>query len=156
MIRHTRAATAFAVRGGAIEAQRPMEGKMGTVLRRWQAIGGAIVLTVALGAFGLTQGASPEKTVFAFGTCIALIVAIGLLQGRSETAVLLSGNAADERQRMIHLRAIEFAGEVTIVLSLGGYVVVEAMHGDSTGFAVIAAGFGAAYVAAVLWLRSRV
>ena len=124
--------------------------------RRWQAIVGAVALSVALGAFGITQGASPEKTVFAFGICIALILAIGALQGRSETATVLAGNAADERQRMIHLRAIEFAGEVTIGLSVGGYVVVEAMHGDSTGFAVIAAGFGFAYVVAVLWLRSRV
>lgn len=129
---------------------------MRNVLRRQQAVVGAVVLSVALGAFGIAQGASPAKTVFAFGVVIALILAIGALQGRSEAAALISGTVVDERQRMIHLRAIEFAGAVTIGLSLGGYVVVETMHGDSTGFAVIAAGFGFAYVAAVLWLRSRV
>jgi hypothetical protein len=133
-----------------------MEGMMRSMLRRQQGIIGAVALSVALGAFGTSQGASPEKTVFSFGICIALILAIGALQGRSEAATVFAGNAADERQRMIHFRAIEFAGEVTIALSIGGYVVVELMHGDTTGFAVIAAGFGFAYVAAVLWLRSRV
>ncbi len=124
-------------------------------LRRWQGVIGAVAVSLVLGGLLIWEGTSPAKTVFAFGVCILVIIAIGALQNRSEAAAVLVGNPADERQRMIHLRAIEFAGEVTIVISLGGYIAVELMHGDSTGFAVVAASFGFAYTGAVLWLRSR-
>ncbi len=128
---------------------------MTSTLKRWQAVIGAIALSVVLGGLSIAEGASVSKTVFAFGVCIVAIAAIGALQGRSEAAAVLAGNPADERQRMIHLRAIEIAGEVTIAVSLGGYVAVELMGGDSTSFAVVAACFGFAYIGAVLWLRSR-
>ncbi|HEY6058793.1 MAG TPA: hypothetical protein VIV06_12240 [Candidatus Limnocylindrales bacterium] len=129
---------------------------MNAVLRRWQAVFAAVVLSVVLGGLLLAQGVSPSKAVFAFGVAILLTIAIGVLQGRSETAAVLAGNPVDERQRLIHLRAWEIAGQVTIVVSIVGYVAVELGHGDSTGFAIAAAAIGFGYIAGVIWLRSRV
>jgi Na+/H+ antiporter NhaD/arsenite permease-like protein len=124
-------------------------------VRRWQALIGGVIVTVILGGLGLAQGVSPAKTIVAYSILIAFTFTISLLQGRSEILAVFAGNPVDERQQLIHLRALAMAAEVAVVVALCGYVVAEMTGHDSVGFAIVAATLGFGYMGSVIWLRVR-
>ena len=124
-------------------------------VRRWQALIGGVVVSVVLGGLGLVEGVSPAKTVVAYSIVIAFTFTISLLQGRSEILAVFSGNPTDERQQLIHLRALAMAAEIAVVVALAGYAVAEMTGRDSVGFAIVAATLGFGYMGSVIWLRLR-
>jgi Na+/H+ antiporter NhaD/arsenite permease-like protein len=124
-------------------------------VRRWQALIGGVIVSVILGGLGLAQGVSAAKTLVAYSIVIAFTFTISLLQGRSEILAVFAGNPADERQQLIHLRALAMAAEIAVVVALAGFVLAEMTGRDSTGFAIVAATLGFGYMGSVLWLRLR-
>ena len=124
-------------------------------VRRWQVLISSLVVTVILGGLGLAQGLSVEKTIFAYSIFIALAFTVGMLQGRSEILAVVAGNPVDERQKLIHLRALAMAAEAAVLVALAGYIVSEITGRESGGFAIMAATLSFGYMASVVWLRLR-
>jgi Na+/H+ antiporter NhaD/arsenite permease-like protein len=89
---------------------------------------------------------------------LAIMAAVGalfLLGGRWDAIRQLRADTQDERGAAIDLRATAFAGIVVIVLVIVGFVATVARGEDPTPYALIGAAGGAAYVAALAWLRRR-
>jgi hypothetical protein len=86
---------------------------------------------------------------------MAAVAAVFAFARRSETVQGIGGPGRDERWDMIDLRATAFAGGVVIAVALIGFVVQVARGEDPGPYVLVAATGGAAYIGAVLWLRSR-
>ncbi|HEU0315938.1 MAG TPA: hypothetical protein VFR49_01335 [Solirubrobacteraceae bacterium] len=89
---------------------------------------------------------------------LALMTGFGLLVlvgGRSETVRGLRGDGRDERFAMIDLRATAIAGSTLIVAVLVAWLVDLARGRDGSPYTWLASVAGAAYVAAVAFLRWR-
>ncbi len=96
----------------------------------------------------LVRGVESLAIMAVFG----LLVLIG---GRSETVRGLRGDGRDERFAMIDLRATAIAGSALVVAVLVAWLVELARGRDGSPYTWLAGVGGAAYVAAVAFLRWR-
>lgn len=78
-----------------------------------------------------------------------------LLGGRFEIFRALRGQFDDERYRSFDLRATAFAGVVTIVVLIGGFLFELSRGGDGQPYSLLLAVSGISYLAGLLWLRYR-
>ena len=118
---------------------------------------GTLAFSVALGLLiggAAWAGGQPGLGLFA----VALLTAVGLvfvLGRRSESIRMMAGERADERWRLINLRATAFTGNVLILAVIGAFLW-EIAHGRSgQPFAPLGAIAGISYLVAVIWLRWR-
>jgi hypothetical protein len=86
---------------------------------------------------------------------MAVLALLVLLGGRSETVRGLRGDGRDERFALIDLRATAIAGSALIVAVLVAWLVELARGHDGSPYTWLASVAGAAYVAAVAYLRWR-
>ncbi len=129
---------------------------MTMLVRRWQVLVAGVVLGGLMAAAEVAAGLAADRSVTAFVIVVAYAAVIAAFQGRSETLATLAGNPVDERWRLINDRAAMLMALVGVAVSLGGYAVAEVAHRDSSGFAIVAAAMGLAYIGGVAWYRSRV
>jgi hypothetical protein len=115
------------------------------------------LFSLALGAVFLVAfvlGGNPGQGVASLGV-MAVLAAILLLGGRSETIRGLRGDGRDERFARIDLHATAFAGVVAITAILA-MCFWEWAHGrDGSPYTQLGAIAGVSYVAAVGVLRWR-
>lgn len=90
--------------------------------------------------------------MFAIMAAYAALLVAG---GRSEVVRVLRGQPPDERYRSFDVRATAFAGVVTIVALIGGFLYELARGGDGQPYSLLLAVAGVSYLAALLWLRHR-
>lgn len=107
---------------------------------------------VMLGAQWL--GGHPGAGVGSFGVMAAFgaLLAFG---GRSETVRELRGDERDERSNQIQLRAVAFAGHVTIVAVVIGFLVEVARGHNGHPFTWLGALAGLTYLVALRVLQVR-
>ena len=91
--------------------------------------------------------------------CLGVMAAYGalllLLGGRFDVVRVLAGRPADERYRHADLRATAFAGIVTIVILICGFVLELARGQDGQPYSFLGFVAGVSYVGALLWLHLR-
>lgn len=86
---------------------------------------------------------------------VATYAALLLLGGRIEFLRALRGQFDDERYRSFDLRASAYAGLVTILAMLGGFVYELTQGKDGQPYSLLCAVFGVSYLMALIWLRWR-
>jgi hypothetical protein len=89
---------------------------------------------------------------------LAIMLAAGavfLFGGRSETIRGLRGDGRDERFRQIDVGATAIAGIAVITAIIVAFIVEIARGHDGAPYTWLGALGGAAYLAAVVWLRLR-
>lgn len=84
--------------------------------------------------------------------CSTVIIVFGR---RSETIGMLGGRPIDERLASFDILATAVAGTVALVVALGGFLWRVAQGQSGSDFAIVAAAGGIAYLAAIIWFRSR-
>ncbi|MGN6868953.1 MAG: hypothetical protein ACTHMY_11190 [Solirubrobacteraceae bacterium] len=99
-------------------------------------------------------GGHPGDGLVSFGV-LALTGALVLFGGRSETIRGLRGDMRDERFQRIDIHATAFAGTVTIVAIITGFLVEVARGHDGNPFTWLGAIAGVSYLAAVIVMRVR-
>ena len=136
-----------------------MTERSGTVRRdvtrsRWLLPGFSLAMGAAL--FGAaTYGGHPTDGLWMFGV-MALVAAGVLVASRwSETISGLSGPGRDERLEMIDLRATALSGLVIISAVIVGFLVELGRGHSGSPFGELGAIGGVAYVAAVVFFRTR-
>jgi hypothetical protein len=75
---------------------------------------------------------------------------------RNETVQGIGSPARDERWETINQRALAFAGAVVTLILIVGWIVDVLQGQDGSPYAEIVGGAAVAYLAAALWLRSRI
>lgn len=68
---------------------------------------------------------------------------------------MLGGRPIDERLASFDILATAVAGTVALVVALGGFLWRVAQGQSGSDFAIVAAAGGIAYLAAIIWFRSR-
>jgi hypothetical protein len=111
------------------------------------ALGGAM-----FGAYAI--GGDPGEGVFAFGV-MAVLAAVFLFGGRSETLSGLGGPGRDERWEAIDLKASAFAGLVLITTVIGAFIYEIADGQDGRPYSALGAIAGVAYIVGVAIQRWR-
>ena len=86
---------------------------------------------------------------------MAAVAALFLFGSRSETLRGLGGPGRDERWAMIDTRATAFAGTVLLTVIICVWLYELARGQDGSPYGRLLAISGAAYIAAIAWLRSR-
>lgn len=86
---------------------------------------------------------------------VVLYVAILLVGGRSEVVRVLRGQPPDERYRSFDLRASAFAGLVTILVLIGGFLFELSRGSDGQPYSALLAVAGVSYLVGILWLGYR-
>lgn len=86
---------------------------------------------------------------------MVLYVAGLLVGGRSELVRVLRGQPSDERYQSFDLRATAYAGVVTILVLIGGFIYELAQGKDGQPYYLLGAVFGVSYLVALIWLRWR-
>jgi hypothetical protein len=128
---------------------------MTTVLRRWSFVLVGLVLASILAIASLADGDSPIRVAIGFAIVLGYAVVLAVLQGRSATASVLTGHPVDEWWTTINGRALAMSGIVGAVAALGGFIVAEVTGGDASGYALVAALIGFAYLGTIIWYRLR-
>jgi hypothetical protein len=125
-----------------------------TMIDRW----GAPAVGLILGLLMFGASAAGGQPVLGLGMLAVMAVYSGFVvafSGRSETVGILAGRPADERLASFNIVATAVAGTVAILVAIAGFLWSIA-HGESgSGFALVAAAGGIAYLGAILWLRWR-
>ena len=114
-------------------------------------VGGGILAAADFVASGSLARAALDVAIVTGYTVI-----LTAFRSRSEAASVLAGSTADERQQSINLHALAAAGLIGAFVSLGGFMVAEVSGRDWSGFAIVAAAIGIAYIGGVIWYRSRI
>ena len=95
----------------------------------------------------------------AFGASLFVIMlvyaALLLLGGRFEIFRALRGQFDDERYRSFDLQATAYAGGVTILVLIGGFIYELAQGKDGQPYSLLCAVFGVSYLVALILLRWR-
>ena len=120
---------------------------------RWWMPGLSVVLgLLVLAAFWV--GGNPGGGLFGLGV-MAVIGALFLFGGRSETLRGLGGPGRDERWAKIDVHATALAGMVTTTVIIGAWLVEIAGGNDGNPYGVLGAVTGLAYIVSVAVLRWR-
>ena len=120
---------------------------------RWLVPGVALLIGVAYFVANWIGG-NPSLGV-AMLAIMVLYAAVLLLGGRSEVVRVLRGQPSDERYRSFDLRATAFAGVITILVLIGGFLLELSRGGDGQPYSALLAIAGVSYLAGLLWLRYR-
>ncbi len=112
------------------------------------AIGG-VMCAAAWAGGDLALGLSSLGIMTVYGAVLLL------LGGRFDVMRVLAGRPADERYRHFDLRATAFAGTVTIVVLICGFVLELARGQDGQPYSLLGFVAGVSYVGALLWLHLR-
>jgi hypothetical protein len=120
--------------------------------RWWMPAFSLFLGALMFGAFAI--GGDAGEGAISFGV-MALVAALFLFGGRSETLQGLGGPGRDERWAMIDLRATALSGIVTITVSIGAFLYAIADGRDGSPYSQLGAVAGVAYVLGVLLLRRR-
>jgi hypothetical protein len=123
---------------------------------RWWIVVVGVVVGGVLAAADFVASGSPVRAALDIAIVTGYTVLLAAFRSRSETASVLAGGPADERQQSINLHALAAAGIVGAFVSLGGFAVAELSGRDWSGFAVVAGAIGIAYIGGVIWYRSRI
>ena len=110
-------------------------------------LGGAVFVAMSLGS-------DMREGVMALGV-MAAVGALFLFGSRSETLRGLGGPGRDERWAMIDTRATAFAGTVLLTVIICVWLYELARGQDGSPYGRLLAISGAAYIAAIAWLRWR-
>lgn len=86
---------------------------------------------------------------------MALYATLLLAGGRSELVRVLRGQPPDERYRFFDLRATAFAGVVTMLILLGGFLFELSRGGDGQPYSALLAMAGVSYLVGLIWLGYR-
>ena len=120
---------------------------------RWLVPGVALLIGVAYFVANWIGG-NPSLGA-AMLAIMVLYAVVLLLDGRSEVVRVLRGQPSDERYRSFDLRATAFAGVVTIVVLIGGFLFELSRGGDGQPYSLLCAVAGVSYLVGLLWLRYR-
>jgi drug/metabolite transporter (DMT)-like permease len=115
------------------------------------------LFSLALGALvfaAFTVGGDAGQGAQGFGV-MAVVAALFVFGGRSETLRGLGGPGRDERWAAIDLRASAFAGLVLIAVTIGAWLWEVANGDDGEPYAQLCAIAGVAYIVGVAFLRWR-
>ena len=99
-------------------------------------------------------GGNPGLGVGMFVIMVAY-AALLLLGGRVEFLRALRGQFDDERYQTFDLRATAYAGGITILVLIGGFIHELAQGKDGQPYSLLCAIFGVSYIASLIWLRWR-
>lgn len=113
------------------------------------AVGGSVLAVASLVGTGWRAGLGVAVVT------VAATVGYYVLGGRDTDGGALFGSRADERQVGISLRAAALAGNVLIVVALGGVVVTAALGHLDWHFVLVCLVGAAAYVAGLVLYRDR-
>ena len=102
----------------------------------------------------MALGGEPREGLMGFGV-MAAVAALFLFGSRSETLRGLGGPGRDERWAMIDTRATAFAGTVLLTVIICVWLYELARGQDGRPYGRLLAIPGAAYIAAIAWLRWR-
>jgi hypothetical protein len=86
---------------------------------------------------------------------MAIYAGLLILGGRVEILRALRGQFDDERYRSFDLRATAYAGGVTVLVMIGGFLYELARGEDGQPYSLLCAVAGASYLASLIWLRWR-
>jgi len=115
-------------------------------------------IALLLGALFLTAAAIGGQPIVGLAMLAVMVIyglVLGVFGGRNEIVGVLRGQPEDERLAGFDLVATAVAGLAAILVALGGFLWQIAHGQGGTDFALVAAGAGVAYLAALLWLRWR-
>jgi hypothetical protein len=128
-----------------------METKMNA---RW----GTPAFGLVLGALFFAASALGGQPTVGIGMFAVMALWSGFLVvfgGRNETVGVLSGRPVDERLASFNILATAVAGTVALLVALIGFLWATAQGQNGIDFAVVAAAGGIAYLAALVWFRTR-
>lgn len=128
---------------------------MTTSVSRWIVPAVGLVLGLLFAAADLGREASLPRAAVTFAIVAGYVIALRVLQSRSDVASLLSGLPRDERWEWINLRALSLAAQLIAIVLVGAFLVTQFGGGDSTPYAWVGAVFAVAYLGGLLWYRSR-
>lgn len=120
---------------------------------KWATPAFSIVIGIAY-LIAASLGGDPVLGLAMLGVMV-VFAGVLLLGGRSDVIQVLRGQPADERYRSFETRATVVAGNVTAMFVIAMFVVELARDGDFAPYAMVAAVFGATFIAALLWLKWR-
>ena len=126
---------------------------MRTTMSKWAVPAFGFAIGLLMAAATLARGATPLEAVIAFAIVAGYALGLRFLQGRSETASLLSGLPVDERWSAINQGALAVAGAVMATVLVAAFIVTQFVGGDAMPYAWLAAVFAAAYIGGILWFR---
>jgi hypothetical protein len=115
---------------------------------RWFLPGFSLLLGGAMWVAFWAGGAAIQGA-YSFGV-MAILGAVILFGGRSDTIRGLRGDGRDERWAMIDQKATAFAGLVLITAVIVGFIVEIANGRDGSPYGQLGALSGLAYIAAIL------
>jgi hypothetical protein len=122
---------------------------------RWWLVLVGVVFGGVLGLADFIASGSPSRALTDVAIVGGYTLVLALFRSRSETASVLAGVPVDERWEAINLHALATAGLVAALVSLGGFVAAEVTAHDGSGFGILAAVIGVAYIGGVIWYRWR-
>jgi len=128
---------------------------MTTVVSRWIVPAVGLSFGLLFAAAELGRGASPARAAVTFAIAVGYVIALRVLQSRSDVASLLSGLPRDERWEWINLRALSLAAQLIALVLVVAFLATQFGGGDSTPYAWVGAVFGVAYLGGLLWYRGR-
>ena len=124
-------------------------------LGRWWIVVFGAALGSVMGAADLALNGSPARAAADVVILVGYTAILALLRTRSETASALGGYPVDERWQAINQGALAAAGMVGGLVALCGFLIAEASGRDWSGFAIVGAVIGVAYIGTVVWGRLR-
>jgi hypothetical protein len=122
---------------------------------RWLVPAVGLGLGVVIAAAEYMRYESLAGAALAFAVMLAYVLAILVLQARSETASLLAGLPADERWESINQRALAATAKVLAAVVLAAFVVAQVTGGDAMAYGWLAAVVGLVYLGGIVWFRWR-
>jgi hypothetical protein len=135
-------------------ARRGLSAMLCTPAGRWTVLAFAVVMSGVLAAIFAVHG-DVAMTVASPVILIGYALAVTLLGRRSETAALLSDQAADERRTLIQLKAQAFSFNVLTAVLVGGFIVQIARGQQSGTFMWLGAIAGIVYIGSVACFARR-
>jgi hypothetical protein len=122
---------------------------------RWLVPLVGLVLGLVIAAADYARYGSLAGAALAFAVMVAYVLAVLVLQARSETASLLAGLPVDERWESINQRALASTAKVVAVVVLAAFIVAQITGGDAMAYAWLAAVVGLVYLGSIVWFRWR-
>ena len=124
-------------------------------MSRWVVPAVGIGIGLLIAAAELDRNASPLEAVLAFAIVAGYVIALRVLQSRSDVASLLSGLPRDERWELINVRALSLAAQLIAIVLVGAFLIAQFGGGDAMPYAWLGAVFAVAYLGGLVWYRSR-
>jgi hypothetical protein len=122
---------------------------------RWLVPLVGLVLGLVIAAADYARYGSLAGAALAFAAMVAYVLAVLVLQARSDTASLLAGLPVDERWESINQRALASTAKVVAAVVLAAFIVAQITGGDAMAYAWLAAVVGLVYLGSIVWFRWR-